>query len=83
LRREEVAALAHMSTDFHTRLEQHRGWRPSEQTLAALARALRLTPDERDHVSSSPGTSRRRAPTAATSQAGDSRRRPIDTAHDP
>jgi transcriptional regulator with XRE-family HTH domain len=50
LRREDVAALAHMSTDFYARLEQRRGSRPSEQTTAALARALRLTPDERDHL---------------------------------
>lgn len=50
LRREEVAGLAHMSTDFYTRLEQRRGNRPSEATVAALARALRLTPDERDHL---------------------------------
>src|ERR1700742_2979324 len=50
LRREEVAALAHMSTDFYTRLEQQRGARPSEQTVGALARALRLTLDERDHL---------------------------------
>src|SRR4051794_35641271 len=50
LRREEVAALAHMSTDFYTRLEQRRGSRPSEQTIGALARALRLTLDERDHL---------------------------------
>jgi len=50
LRREEVAALAHMSTDFYARLEQRRGSRPSEQTTAALARALRLTQDERDHL---------------------------------
>src|SRR5664279_3867695 len=50
LRREEVAALAHMSTDFYARLEQRRGSHPSEQTTAALARALRLTQDERDHL---------------------------------
>ena len=50
LRREEVALLAHMSSDFYTRLEQRRGSRPSEQTIAALARALRLTQDERDHL---------------------------------
>ena len=50
LRREEVAGLAHMSTDFYARLEQRRGSRPSEQTTAALARALRLTQDERDHL---------------------------------
>jgi len=50
LRREEVASLAHVSTDFYTRIEQRRGARPSEQTLAALAHALRLTQDERDHL---------------------------------
>jgi transcriptional regulator with XRE-family HTH domain len=50
LRREEVAALAGMSCDYYTRLEQARGPRPSRQLLAALARALRLTDDERDHL---------------------------------
>jgi transcriptional regulator with XRE-family HTH domain len=50
LRREEVAALAHMSTDFYTRLEQARGSRPSAETVAALASALRLSLDERDHL---------------------------------
>jgi transcriptional regulator with XRE-family HTH domain len=50
LRREEVAALAGMSADYYTRLEQQRGPQPSEQMLAALARALRLTADERDYL---------------------------------
>ncbi|MFI5792461.1 helix-turn-helix transcriptional regulator [Streptomyces sp. NPDC051677] len=50
LRREEVAQLAGMSVDYYTRLEQRRGPRPSRQMLAALARALRLTDDERDHL---------------------------------
>lgn len=50
LRREEIAALAGMSCDYYTRLEQARGPRPSRQLLAALARALRLTDDERDHL---------------------------------
>lgn len=50
LRREEVAVLAGMSTDYLARLEQQRGPRPSEQLLAALARALRLSLDERDHL---------------------------------
>ena len=50
LRREEVAALASMSTDYYTRLEQQRGPQPSEQMLVALARALRLTGDERDYL---------------------------------
>jgi transcriptional regulator with XRE-family HTH domain len=50
LRREEVAALASMSTDYLARLEQRRGPQPSEQMLTALARGLRLSLDERDHL---------------------------------
>ncbi|MGP3935009.1 helix-turn-helix transcriptional regulator [Nonomuraea sp. KM88] len=50
LRREEVAALAGMSVDYYARLEQARGPRPSRQMLGALARALRLTDDERSHL---------------------------------
>jgi transcriptional regulator with XRE-family HTH domain len=62
LRREEVAALAAMSTDYYTRLEQQRGPQPSEQMLASLARALRLTGDERDYLFQIAGHS---APTPA------------------
>ncbi|WP_328529002.1 helix-turn-helix transcriptional regulator [Nocardioides sp. NBC_00368] len=50
LRREEVAALTGMSTDYYIRLEQQRGPQPSDQMLSALARALRLSIDERDHL---------------------------------
>ena len=50
LRREEVAQLAGISADYLMRLEQARGPQPSTQVLASLARALRLTEDERDHV---------------------------------
>lgn len=50
LRREEVASLATMSTDYYTRLEQARGPRPSRPVLSGLARALRLTDAERDHL---------------------------------
>ena len=50
LRREEVAGLTGMSTDYYTRLEQQRGPHPSEQMVIALARGLRLTLDERDHL---------------------------------
>jgi transcriptional regulator with XRE-family HTH domain len=50
LRREEVAALAVMSTDYYSRLEGGRGPQPSMEMLAAIARALRLTLDERDHL---------------------------------
>jgi len=50
LRRDEVAALAAISTDYYTRLEQARGPHPSPAVLIALARALRMTEDERDHL---------------------------------
>nr|WP_296063518.1 helix-turn-helix transcriptional regulator [uncultured Actinoplanes sp.] len=50
LRREEVAALAGMSADYYSRIEQQRGPVPSEQMLAALARGLHLNLDERDHL---------------------------------
>ncbi|MCS5735995.1 helix-turn-helix transcriptional regulator [Herbiconiux daphne] len=50
LRREEVALLAGMSTDYYARLEQQRAPQPSEQMLTSIARALRLTLDERDHL---------------------------------
>ncbi|RCG14374.1 helix-turn-helix domain-containing protein [Streptomyces diacarni] len=53
LRREEVAQLAGLSADYYTELERgstKNGAQPSAQTLAALARALRLNGDERDHL---------------------------------
>lgn len=50
LRREEIAALSGMSADYYGRIEQQRGPHPSEQMLVALARALRLSTDERDHL---------------------------------
>lgn len=50
LRREEVAELAGVSTDYIVRLEQGRGLRPSAEVLEALSRALRLTPDERAYL---------------------------------
>jgi len=50
MRREEVAELAHISTDYYTRLEQRRGARPSPEVALSLARALALTDDERDHL---------------------------------
>lgn len=50
LRREEVAQLAMMSTDYYTRLEQQRGPQPSTQMLSSISRALRLTSDERDYL---------------------------------
>jgi transcriptional regulator with XRE-family HTH domain len=50
LRRDEVAMLANMSSDYYERIEQGRGPQPSPPMLGAIARALRLTLTERDHV---------------------------------
>jgi transcriptional regulator with XRE-family HTH domain len=50
LRRQEVAQLAGLSVDYYIRLEQGRGPHPSRQVLAALARALMLTADERNYL---------------------------------
>lgn len=50
LRREEVASLCHMSTDYYARLERGTGPHPSEQMIASIAQRLHLTLDERDHL---------------------------------
>ncbi len=62
LRREELAALAGVSVDYYTRLEQGRPITPSESVLDALANALRLDPAERSYlreVARRPGGRRR------------------------
>ncbi|MBF4579301.1 helix-turn-helix transcriptional regulator [Frigoribacterium sp. VKM Ac-2530] len=56
LRREEVAVLAHVSTEYYARLEQGRAPRPSDVVLAGIAGALRLTPEESDHLHRLAGT---------------------------
>jgi transcriptional regulator with XRE-family HTH domain len=50
LRREELAQLAGLSVDYVVRLEQGRSSTPSVQVLTALARALRLSDAERNHL---------------------------------
>ncbi|MFI7537336.1 helix-turn-helix transcriptional regulator [Streptosporangium sp. NPDC049376] len=50
LRREEVAMLAGVSTNYYIRLEQGRDRRPSAQVVEALAVALGLSPDAADHL---------------------------------
>src|ERR671932_813213 len=50
LRREEVADLAGVSHTWYTWLEQGRPIATSTQVVDALARALRLTPDEHRHL---------------------------------
>src|SRR6201992_2815886 len=50
LRREEVAELAGIGVDWYIRLEQGRPVTPSLGTIDALARALRLTEMEHQHL---------------------------------
>ncbi|MET0887135.1 MAG: helix-turn-helix transcriptional regulator, partial [Mycetocola sp.] len=50
LRREEVALLAGVSPAYYTRLEQGEGGRVSDEVAVALARALRLTHAETEHL---------------------------------
>jgi len=50
LRREEVAVLAHISTEYYVRLEQGRAPRPSGEVLAGIAGALRLTDAESGYL---------------------------------
>jgi len=64
LRREEAALLCNMSADCYAKLERERGPQPSERLIASIARGLRLSLDERDHLfrpagSTAPGTARR------------------------
>ena len=50
LRREEVAVLCFISTDYYSRLERATGPQPSEQMISSIAQGLHLSLDERDHV---------------------------------
>ncbi|GAB3460766.1 helix-turn-helix transcriptional regulator [Actinophytocola sediminis] len=50
LRREELAALAGVSVDYYTRLERGTEYRPSPGVIDALAKALRLSDAEHEHL---------------------------------
>jgi transcriptional regulator with XRE-family HTH domain len=56
LRREEVAVLANISTEYYVRLEQGRAPRPSGEVLAGITGALKLTDSESDHLHVLAGT---------------------------
>ncbi|WP_327328106.1 helix-turn-helix transcriptional regulator [Streptomyces sp. NBC_01210] len=80
LRREEVATLAGVSTDYYMRLEQGRERHPSQQTLEAVARALQLEDEAVAHLYrvATPTTRRtRRAP--RVERVGPHLRRLLDT----
>ncbi|MFJ7246137.1 helix-turn-helix transcriptional regulator [Kitasatospora sp. NPDC098652] len=69
LRRDEVARLAGVSTEYYTRLEQGRALNPSPEVVDAITRALRLDDTEREHLTdllhSDPRPTTRRAPATA------------------
>ena len=50
LRREEVAMLAEISTEWYTWLEQARDINVSQETLERIARALKLEPNETEYI---------------------------------
>ncbi|MFE4648093.1 helix-turn-helix transcriptional regulator [Streptomyces sp. NPDC056707] len=80
LRREEVANLAGVSTDYYMRLEQGRERHPSRQVLEAVAKALHLDDDAVAHLYrvATPTTRRtRRAP--RVERVGPHLRRLLDT----
>ncbi|MFD7101589.1 helix-turn-helix transcriptional regulator [Streptomyces celluloflavus] len=56
LRREEVAVLAGMNSDYYARLEQGRERGPSPQILEAISGALRLDDEAREHMFRLAGT---------------------------
>ncbi|HEX4222140.1 MAG TPA: helix-turn-helix transcriptional regulator [Pseudonocardiaceae bacterium] len=56
LRREEVAMLAGISSDYYLRLEQGRDRHPSTQVLEAIAAVLRLDADSTRYLLSLAGT---------------------------
>lgn len=56
LRREEVAVLVGMNSDYYARLEQGRERGPSAQVLDALSAALRLDEEARAHLYRLAGT---------------------------
>ncbi|WP_330458836.1 helix-turn-helix transcriptional regulator [Streptomyces sp. NBC_00820] len=82
LRREEVALAAGLSVTHYTRLEQGRTHQVSDSVLTAIARTLRLTPDEHTHLMDlarpeAPGP--RRTPAPRTHHADQGIRQLIDT----
>ncbi|MFJ8431230.1 helix-turn-helix domain-containing protein [Kitasatospora sp. NPDC094019] len=74
LRRAEVARLASISTDYYTRIEQGR-MPASTPVLEALARALRLSPDQRAYLLGLAGRPPAEPPARATAEVTEHNRR--------
>ncbi len=82
LRREEVAALAGVSADYYTRLEQGRHKRPSEAVLHSLADALQLDELATRHLfdlARAVAAPQRRVPKATVQRVRPSLHRLLDT----
>jgi transcriptional regulator with XRE-family HTH domain len=85
LRREEVALLAGVSTDYYTRLERGKATGVSESVIDGVARALHLDEAERNHLydlirhSGGVGPARRRP--ATRQQVRATMRRIVDSMH--
>ncbi|MFJ3660256.1 helix-turn-helix domain-containing protein [Streptomyces sp. NPDC090119] len=77
LRREEVALLASISTDYYTRLEQGRR-RASAPVLNALAEILRLSEEERAYMFELAGKSLARPPRRTVQKAHPQLRRVLN-----
>jgi len=81
LRREEVASLVGMSPDYYARLERGAGLQPSEQMVAAIARGMRLSLPERDHLFTLAGLTTARR-TSRTDHVGPALMRVVDRLQD-
>ncbi|WP_329224812.1 helix-turn-helix transcriptional regulator [Streptomyces sp. NBC_00111] len=68
LRREELALLAGISTDYYLRLEQGRDRNPSPPVLDALARVLRLDSDATRHLHALAAPAPRHQPQSSSDQ---------------
>ncbi|GAA1656500.1 helix-turn-helix transcriptional regulator [Actinoplanes couchii] len=86
LRREELALLAGLSTDYYQRMEQGREVRPSDDVLDAIAAALVLDEEERRHLFTLARAARRPAPVTvdrAPERVPESTRRLLRALHTP
>ncbi|QUQ65061.1 helix-turn-helix domain-containing protein [Kutzneria sp. CA-103260] len=75
LRREELALLAGISSDYYLRLEQGRDQNPSEQVLEAIARALQLDSEATAYLHDLARPVARRRPARKAEKVGEGIRR--------
>src|SRR5687767_7779816 len=85
LRREEVALLAGVSTDYYTRLERGNATGVSESVVDGVARALQLDEAERNHlydlIRTSGGTASTRRQSPSRQEVRPTVQRVVDSMH--